>query len=229
MTRLTPLVAITNESTVLTDAEVKNAMLAFANAVHYHFRPFWNETCTLAFYAPDAVPSYAWHMAILDDSDQAGALGYHDMTSAGLPLAKIFAKTDKLYGYSWTVTLTHELFEMLADPWISTAVQTSNTQFYALEVGDPVEADALGTLFRGGDGQKNILISDFITPNWFIPGTPGPYDYLNHCTAPLQVKSGGYVSIFTSGHGWSQSQMQEDGQLVPIVLDKNDPRFRDRG
>jgi hypothetical protein len=138
MTRLTPQVAIVNESTVLDDAAVSNALIAFQNAVHYHFRPYWNETCNLQFYKDVVPPPYAWVMAILDDSDQAGALGYHDETSEGLPLAKVFAKTDKDYGYNWTVTLTHELFEMLADPYICLAAQTSNTEFYGYEVGDPV-------------------------------------------------------------------------------------------
>ena len=29
----------------------------------------------------------------LDNSDQAGALAYHDLTNEGLPLSKVFVKT----------------------------------------------------------------------------------------------------------------------------------------
>jgi len=39
-----------------------------------------------------------WWVVVLDNSDQAGALGYHDLTSAGLPISKVFAGTDKQYG-----------------------------------------------------------------------------------------------------------------------------------
>jgi len=49
---------------------------------------------------------------ILDDSDQAGALGYHDLTSDGLPIGKVFAASDLKAGTSWTVTASHELLEM---------------------------------------------------------------------------------------------------------------------
>jgi hypothetical protein len=34
--------------------------------------------------------SGSWWLVMLDDSDQAGALGYHDLTSDGLPLGNIF-------------------------------------------------------------------------------------------------------------------------------------------
>ena len=227
MPRVSPLVAITNESTVLTDAEVENAMIAFQNAVHYHFRAYWNETCTLQYFGKNSIPSTAWQMAILDDSDQAGALGYHDETSEGLPLAKVFAKTDKDFGYNWTVTLTHELFEMLADPYIDLAAQTSNTEFYGYEVGDPVEDDKYAIWFKGADGQRTIAISDFVTPAWFQPGVPGPYDYGQHLSSPLQVLPGGYVSIFVSGKGWTQFQ-QKNGELVQVPLEPDNLRFRNR-
>jgi hypothetical protein len=225
--RVTPLVAVVNKSTVLTDAEVENAMYAFKNAVHYQFRPIWNETCALYFYKDVPVPPNAWQMAILDDSDQAGALGYHDETSEGKPLAKIFAKTDKDYGYSWTVTFTHELFEMLADPYICLAAQSSNTEFYGYEVGDPVEADILGMWMKGADGQRTVLVSDFVTPAWFQPGMPGPYDWMQHCSEPLQLLEGGYASIFVSGKGWTQYQMKH-GERIEVPLELVNLRFRDR-
>jgi len=42
--------------------------------------------------------------------------GHHDLTPDGLPVGKSFAGTDKHFGHSWTVTASHELLEMLADP-----------------------------------------------------------------------------------------------------------------
>ena len=58
----------------------------------------------------------------LDDSDQASALGYHDMTSEGLPLGKVFGTTNLKFGTNWTVTASHELLEMLGDPSINLTV-----------------------------------------------------------------------------------------------------------
>ena len=61
----------------------------------------------------------------MDDSDQAGALGYHDLTSAGLPMGKVFARTDLQNNLSWTVTVSHELLEILGDPMINTHLSVS--------------------------------------------------------------------------------------------------------
>lgn len=226
--RINPLMAVVNESSVLTDDQVKNSMYAWQNAIHYDFRPHWNAGATLQFYGDvSLVPSTAWVLHIMNDSDQAGALGYHDETAEGHPLMKVFAKTDRDYGYDSDITTMHEIFEALADPYICLAAQTSNTQFYGYEVGDPVEDDQFAYTRKGRDG-KLVKISDFVTPNWFQPGFPGPYDKCEHVTKPLQVLSGGYVSVFTSGKGWTQYQ-QKGAELVEVERDGSDPRFRDRG
>src|SRR5262249_1467902 len=138
------------------------------------------------------------------------------------PLLKVFARTDLDSGLSWTVTASHEILEAIADPWISSAWQTSDTEFYAIEVGDPVEADELGYTIGG------VPVSDFILPAWFGPGLNVPkYGYAGRLSGPLEVAPGGYVSIFVSGEGWTRRQMRE-GELIEVELDPDDPRFRDR-
>ena len=84
---------------------------------------------------------------MLDDSDQANALGYHDLTSEGLPIGKAFAASDLKAGTSWTVTARHELLERLGDPNINLTVfvQNSNSAgiLYAYEVCAPAKMIAL--------------------------------------------------------------------------------------
>ncbi len=218
-----PSIVVTNRSTVVTAANLAEWLPAFQYAVSYQFAPSWGSSCHLLL--GDTVPKGAWQIVVLDTSDQAGALGYHDETPDGYPLGKIFAKTDVDNGYSITVTFTHELFEMLADPDISRAYQTGNTEFTALEVGDPVEADRYGYTNRSHPG---VLISDFILPAWFGQGFVGaPYDHAGHVTRPKQLLSGGYVSLWEGQGGWTQKQMQEDGALVNVVPDSQ--RVRSRG
>src|SRR6266581_3514657 len=97
--------------------------------------------------------------------DFAGALGYHDLTKQGLPLGKVFAGSDMKLGYNWTVTASHELLEMLADPDINLTafVQDSDTSgiLYAYETADACEADEYGYKIDG------VLVSDFVFPSWF--------------------------------------------------------------
>ena len=144
MTKLVPVeIAIINESTVLTDAQVAPAVVAIQTQVSRDFAPIYGKTARLLFFNKSAtIPPEMWQIAILDDSDQAGALGYHDITVSGQPLGKVFAKTTQTDGLSWTVTLSHEALEMLQDPWINRCFEVDDgsgnpTQFQADEVGDP--------------------------------------------------------------------------------------------
>lgn len=210
-------VMIVNHSTVVQPLDCAAAIGALQHQVSYDFQPYWGQGAHL--YTPATSTSPMATIAILDDSDQAGALGYHDWTTTdGYPLAKVFARTDQQYGLSWTVTASHELLEMLADPYVHDGSQDDITaRWYAREVCDPIEADALGYTYN------NVLLSDFITPMWFHSGAKAPYDFKNHLTAPMSLASKGYMSYWDNT-GWHQKQLQQ-GQLVDAPLGDN-PRFR---
>src|SRR5437764_160004 len=63
------------------------------------------KTPTISFTSSPS--STSWQIVVLDDSDQAGALGYHDFTVNGRPIAKVFARDDARYGADFDVTLLH--------------------------------------------------------------------------------------------------------------------------
>src|SRR5216683_5420888 len=202
-------ISIINQSTVLTDDQVIPVVGALQKQVTNDFRPVWGVDAELQF-VPSGTqpPAGTWWLSILDDSDQANALGYHDLTSDGLPIGKVFAGTDLKLGNSWSVTASHELLEMLADPNINLTVlvqsdnQTAGT-LYAYEVCDACEADTLG--YKIGD----VLVSDFVLPAWFesfrAPNST-QFDRQSQITAPLQLLPGGYIGAFdiSAGSGWHQ-------------------------
>lgn len=205
---MTISIAIQNASTVVSDTEAAAAVVALQTQVTRDFAPIWGITASLVYIPKGhAPPSSSWVLAILDNSDEAGALGYHDITSSGKPLGKIFAKTDQQYHLSWTVTASHELFEMLVDPWVNLTVfnQTAAARgrLFAYEVCDACEDDTFGYQIN------SVLLSDFVTPAWFegwrAPGST-KFDYGNHITAPFQLLNGGYISYFDvrTGSGWQQ-------------------------
>ena len=201
-------ISIVNASTVLSDAEIRPVVDALQKQVTNDFRPAWGIDAKLTFVPASATPPEGtWWLAILDDSDQAGALGYHDLTPDGLPIGKVFAGTDLKYGYTWSVTASHELLEMLADPNInlSVMVQTAETRgiLYAYEVCDACESD--------NDGYEIgvVRVSDFVFPSWFEDfrtKSSTQFDQTNHIQSPLQLLSGGYIGAFdvSSGSGWHQ-------------------------
>lgn len=217
-------VSVINQCTVLHDTDIQKVVAALQIQVSQHFAPVWGVDATLTYVPKNHKPApKTWWLVMLDTSDEAGALGYHDLTPDGLPIGKVFAKTDLHYGASWSVTMSHELLEMLADPSCSLCyfIQPDDNSgtLYCAEVGDPVEADHLGYKING------IQVSDFIYPAWFEPYQPKStqFDYMKHCTSPLQILPGGYMSIFrvNSSTGWSQITDRRD-------LDANRPRIGSR-
>lgn len=191
--------ALMNRSTTLKDAEVAAAAPAFDLQIQRDVAPAWGINAKLTFYAKGQIPpANAWQVLVLDNSDQAGALGYHDLTPAGYPLSKVFAATDKAFKLSWTVTTSHEICEMLVDPDCVLAAQINDTTFVAYELCDPVEADRFGYLING------VLVSDFVLPSYFQPAAHKPFDFMNRLTRPLTLLPGGYLSLWTPKGGWAQ-------------------------
>jgi hypothetical protein len=201
-------IAVINASKALTDKKVEAAVPALQTQVHRDFAPAWGIDADLTFVPKGKKPPQgSWWLVILDTSDQAGALGYHDLTKEGLPLGKVFAQSDIQYGYQWTVTASHELLEMLGDPDINlTAFVQPNAKtgtLYAYEVCDACEADSFGYKING------TLVSDFIYPAWFESfrkkGST-QFDYGKHIHEPFQLLAGGYIGVFDvkSGTGWHQ-------------------------
>jgi hypothetical protein len=218
------VIEVRNLSTVLTDAEVKAALGCFQAQIDGLFRQAWQRTASLSWRDKSAAhTSGNWRVDLLDDSDQAGALGYHDDVKDVIS-GSVFAKTDLDNGYEWTITFSHETLEMLVDPTANLGAQVG-TRWYALEVGDPVEADALG--YSVTHAGHSIQVSDFVLPDWFIPGSAGPFDARGHLTAPLQLTHGGYLSYWESGQ-WHSREMSQEGTIVPKALDPDDPRFASR-
>jgi hypothetical protein len=196
------MIALANRSTVMTDTEVSKIADAVSVQVHTHFRPLWGIDADIVFVgSEEKAPAHAWLVAVLDNSDQANALGYHDVTRAGMPLGKAFAKTTLADGGIPSVAISHEILEMLGDPEINLSAMVGH-RLYAYEVGDPCEADEYG--YKIGD----VVVSDFVTPAWFKPttGTKGPYDYRGLIKKPLQLLKGGYLQYLDIGAsgGWQQ-------------------------
>lgn len=202
-------ISFINESTVISADKVKTALTALQKQVTKDFAPVWGIDADLTLIAKNQKPPpSSWWLVILDNSDQAGALGYHDLTDKGLPLAKVFAKTSEDNGESWTLTASHELLEMLADPDVNLSVfnQTSKTSgtLFAYEVCDPCEDNRYG--YKIGD----ILVSDFVYPTWFQSfrsSGKNIFDHGNYIKKPLELLPGGYIGTFdvAKGSGWKQS------------------------
>lgn len=227
-------VAIVNGSTVVQDADVQDAVAALQVQVSRDFAPVWGRDAQLAFSPMSTpVPAGTWELLIADNSDQAGALGYHDLTVNGDPLGKVFAQDDLNNGNSWTVTASHELLEMLADPWVDECVENDQPngtiRFYAMEVCDACEDDQFGYQIAIPSG-KSILVSDFVRPSWFQPREAAPYDLQNRINGPFVLLQNGYIGYLDaqSKGGWQQlnGQLSHPSKAKQIVAKPGHRRHR---
>lgn len=217
-------ITIVNQSSVVSGADFASAVAACQRQVNEHFGPAWGGLSAQLIAATAVSPQAPHDVAgeciyVLDDSDQQGALGYHALTPGDAPIGYCFAKTSLDAGDPWQTTLSHELLEQMADPYIDTCVEVELPQagsrggvfglfghrqgqlaLVMYEVADPVENDTYSI-----DG---VPMSNFVLPAWFqspnTPGVAGPFDYLGKLTAPLTLTPGGYISYATRLGAWQQ-------------------------
>ena len=196
-------VYIVNASTTVTDAQIANAVPAFQQALDTAFSPAYGSDPTIVQVPTgQAAPFGGWTITIQDQVDSCWCYGYHDV-AAGVPVA--YVETDG----QWTITFTHELFEMLADPYVDRVAgpRFSNqpaTKLYTYEVCDPVEDNRYAWTLPGADGSP-VLISDFVTDNWFSAQGGAPLDYMGHVHHAGVVLPGGYIWILKNGT-WREIQ-----------------------
>ena len=170
-----PDIAVINFSTV-PDAAVQAAIRVINRQVLEDFQPIWGSAYISKLHAAlplvngqpmqdMKVPAEAV-IYIVDQPTIAGALGYHDMNNAEVPVGFVFTDLG-----NWTVTLSHEVLELIVDPTVNILVPGPDPRpgapadawlFHTYEVCDAVE--------RSEYEIDGIAISNFVTPSYFKPG-----------------------------------------------------------
>ena len=187
-----PHIRIVNNSKLVTNAQVRAAARACQVQVRRDFAPDWGHSCTVSTRRKTAAD---WVVSVQDTIDMKGALGYHNVVGVN-PHAIVNVALCKRYGLNWTVTLSHEVLEMLGDPTCNLVRPYLGHKMVAYEACDPVEADRCGYWING------VQVSDFVLQAWFTGG-PGPYDFTRQLSAPLSLAPGGYVAVLDLS-GWHQ-------------------------
>jgi hypothetical protein len=209
-------VALVDETSSIGADELAHVAGALNEQVLRDFAPVWKVRASVGAY-PQA-PANTWAIRIRRSLDEPGALGYHT-DAANQPVSYVMLTSD------WSVTCSHELLEMLADPFgnrmhggrLPAGIEDRHADFglkhptshvsYLLEVADPPEA----TAYEVGDVQ----VSDFLTPAWYH-ATPQSFAYYSHaggCRKPRQVAPGGYVSFVCPDNHWRQVFADRNGAL----------------
>lgn len=203
MDQLIHELALVSEVSSITPAKLAKASAALQKQVMRDFRPLWNVLATVdAFPTLEDVPIGYWPIIIRDDIGFSGAAGIH-LDESGQPFALV------QYSNTWTLTASHEILEMLADPFGNRLVAGDSIKpgqgrvEYLVEVCDPSEDSAFSYRVNG------VVVSDFYTPSFFDPVKAAGvrYSFIGAITAPRKVLKGGYLSWHdpVSNHWFQQT------------------------
>src|SRR5262249_15477302 len=134
------------------------------------------------------------------------AEGYHDQNAAGIPYGFVFLELSKKLNEEWTVTLSHEALELLADPEANLLVQgphpkkPSHQVFHWFEMCDAVQDESYLV-----DG---VHVSNFVLPLYFTSSDErgGRNDFLGtdvdgKTLRSFSVNPGGYIGFFDPAIG----------------------------
>lgn len=133
---------------------------------------------------------------LADDTDQPGILGYHDIDAAGKPYGYVFRALSDALGEPWSVTLSHEVLELVQDPTANAFCmgphprRSTGVVLHWLEVCDAVQAQSYE--------KRGVQVSNFVLPHYFTRREE-PGMRTNFLGSPLRsfgVAPGGYVGFY---------------------------------
>jgi hypothetical protein len=205
-------ISVVNRTTLISDEELKPVVKAIQTQIGRDFVPAWGVWAALDLVGKDQPPiPRTWQQYIVDKPDIVNALGYHETTKDGYPIGYTSIQADLDAGLEWSTTLSHEIMEMIVDPFIFSLAQMYDGRYVWLELADAVEAISYPiTLWKG----PKVMVSDFQLPSWF--GTarhPGDsrYSFTGAAPGPFELTKGGYMGV-----------IQKDGSYVQIT-ERRDP------
>jgi len=196
----------------ISDQEILKDIPAWEHAVNVDFASYWHTArFNLIFIGRAPAPVGQMSAVFVKKGPIKGALAYHTI-GGNAPAITVYSGTGNYYGYDNSISFTHELFELAADPvtsylnvgWPSdyyyveksTGVlkQSYNSAIgWFSEVCDPVEADWYTI--------NGVRISDFVTPSWFNDGVGDRYDFMGLANQPYWIRPGGYA-MYLDTNGW---------------------------
>jgi hypothetical protein len=208
--------ALVSDTDQITCPQLNQVAAALQKQASRDFGVIWSVTSTVdGFTVLEDVPLGYWPIIVRDDIDIPGVAGVHSDDN-GQPFALV------QFSDSWSLTASHEMLEMLADPAGDRLIAGQSPKSdqgrveFLVEVADPSEDPQFGYTVNG------LLVSDFLTPQFYDPvWVPGVrYSFGGHIPGPRQIVQGGYISWHepVSDHWWQQ-----------IWFNTLRPTFRDLG
>jgi hypothetical protein len=229
------IVSIVNRTASLADAEVLRVVRAINRQLAEDFEPHWQFGARLRLDGAGERPreSDGPHLVkqtpdrrgdavvyLVDHATVKDAEGYHDRNGGDVPCGFVFLEACAECNDPWSVALSHEVLELVADPMNNLTVQGPSPHdhrhlvFHTFEVCDPVQAEYYEI--------EGVKVSNFVLPGWFTRGDAAGVrnDFLGRpepgATLPsFSMSPGGYLCFWDplrEGDKWHS--MMRDGDAV---------------
>ena len=201
-----PDTAIINFSSV-SDRKAQRAIRAVNRQVTEDFTPIWGAGYISKLHGSRFDPAEAEILIedpvaaeavlyLVDQPNLAGALGYHSINNFEVPVGFVFTDLGE-----WTVTLSHEVLELIMDPTVNILVpgphpnDPNGVVLHAYEVCDAVERTVYDI-----DG---IPVSNFVTPQYFREGDAAGTrnDFLGVGVASFGLTPDSHIAFFDLATG----------------------------
>jgi hypothetical protein len=180
-------VALVDATGTVPAADLAEVAGALNEQVQADFARAWHVVATVGAY-PSAPPG-TWRIELRKEIP-GGGFGFH-ADAHNQPFALVDVDAGQ-----WTVTASHELLEMLGDPWgnrLHSAAAlpgwagASRRVRYLVELCDPCTSFTYEV--------AGVAVSDFLLPSFYRSSPRGThrYSHLGALTEPLQVGEGGYI------------------------------------
>ncbi len=205
------LISIVNHSAAILDAKLQPVVRAINRQLRDDFEPYWGRGAQLRLEgrsmkvpSPERASDIRGEAVVYlcDDPEYAqDALGYHELNHRGIPYGFVFTELSKKLKEPWSLTLSHEVLELVLDPEVNLLVKGPHPEDPTREVFHWYEAcDAVQTQSYDIDG---IRVSNFVLPLYFTtsdePGGRNDFLGARRTGPPLPsfgVAPGGYVGYF---------------------------------
>jgi len=215
----------------ISDEVLIEAIRAINRQVSEDFEPYWSMGAVLRLEGRSKKRFSTNNIVdmrgdgILYIKDKAGkadiddTLGFHDKNYRGIPFGVVFTDLSEKLGENWTVTLSHEALEIIADPEVNLLVAGPHPKdedvevFYWYEMCDAVQNETYLI--------DRIEVSNFVLPLYFTGGDEigGRNDFLgnshdNSTLKSFNVNRGGYVGYYDPQQGEHFTYAAEDDEVA---------------
>jgi hypothetical protein len=226
----------------VTDEDLQTAIRAINRQIREDFAPYWRlsgalrlegrsaenpNVLTNADMRGDAV-IYLW-----DRIDVEPVIGVHRLSDLGIPYGFVYTELAQAIGEPWSVALSHEALEVLADPETNRLVMGPHPEgepdvFHWLEVCDAVQAESYQI--------DDVSVSNFVLPLYFTgtrdtdePGARNDFlgrTYGGQTLRSFKINPGGYIGFYNPE---SASHEMYSIQDDPVARMRRDVKGRARG